>query len=306
MNINRRNFLQKSAMAGSAFFLPGMEDKPSPFANSVSNAGYELKIMATNWGYTGNAQSFCAAAKKEGYDGIEVWMPGDASGREEIANAAAKNGLMLGFLYGGSDKDPSKHLQQFKEGILAASGFKPIYINCHSGRDFFSIEQNKAFMSYTSELVAKTAIPIYHETHRGRSLFAAHIAREFINKTPDLRLTLDISHWCTVHESALEDQEEVVALALERTDHIHARVGHSEGPQVNDPRAPEWEYVNNRHLKWWDTVIERKRKEGKRMTILTEFGPPNYLPTIPYTKQPLANQWDINVYMLNLLRKRYS
>src|SRR6187431_3308085 len=112
MKLNRRNFLQKSAMAGSAFFMPGMERETSPFENSVSHAGYELKIMATNWGYNGSADSFCAAAKKEGYDGIEVWMPSDAKGRDEIANAASKNGLVLGFLYGGSDKDPEKHLQQ--------------------------------------------------------------------------------------------------------------------------------------------------------------------------------------------------
>ena len=47
-------------------------------------------------------------------------------------------------------------------------------------------------------------------------------------------------------------------------------------------------------------------KEGKIMTILTEFGPPDYLPTLPYTRQPLANQWDINVFMLKELKKRYA
>jgi hypothetical protein len=33
--------------------------------------------MATNWGFNGNAQAFCEKAKKEGYNGIEVWLPGD-------------------------------------------------------------------------------------------------------------------------------------------------------------------------------------------------------------------------------------
>jgi hypothetical protein len=41
------------------------------------------------------------------------------------------------------------------------------------------------------------------------------------------------------------------------------------------------------------------------MTILTEFGPPDYMPTTPYTRQPLADQWAINVHMMHLLRKRY-
>jgi hypothetical protein len=29
------------------------------------------------------------------------------------------------------------------------------------------------------------------------------------------------------------------------------------------------------------------------------------MPTVPYTHQPLADQWAINVYMMHLLRKRY-
>ena len=123
---------------------------------------------------------------------------------------------------------------------------------------------------------------------------------------PDLRLTLDISHWCNVHESLLADQKETVSMALDRTDHIHARIGHAEGPQVNDPRAPEWEQVVKQHLEWWDKVVERKKQNGERMTILTEFGPPDYMPTMAYTKHPLSDQWAINVYMMHLLRKRYS
>jgi hypothetical protein len=29
------------------------------------------------------------------------------------------------------------------------------------------------------------------------------------------------------------------------------------------------------------------------------------MPTMAYTRQPLADQWAINVYMMQLLRKRY-
>jgi sugar phosphate isomerase/epimerase len=305
MTINRRDFLQQTAMAGSSLFLPSMDEYGKPIS-TISHAGYELLIMATNWGFNGDAAAFCEKAKKEGYNGIEVWLPGDEKSRKEIADAAAKNNLSLAFLYGGSDKDPGKHMQQFTEGVQNALAYKPIYINCHSGKDYFTPEQNTAFIEYTGPLSARSGIPIYHETHRGRSLFAAHVTGEYIKKIPGLRLTFDVSHWCNVHESLLGDQEETLTRVLDRVDHIHARVGHPEGPQVNDPRAPEWESAVKAHMKWWDSVAERKRKEGKRLTILTEFGPPDYLPTLPYTRQPVASQWDINVYMMNLLRKRYA
>jgi hypothetical protein len=126
-----------------------------------------------------------------------------------------------------------------------------------------------------------------------------------LKKIQRYKLTLDISHWCNVHESLLADQQETVQLALSRVGNIHARIGHEEGPQVNDPRAPEWESALKAHLGWWDAVVAQKVKSGEGLTILTEFGPPNYLPTVPYTKQPLADQWEINVYMMRMLRDRY-
>ena len=74
--MNRRNFLEQSTMGGSALFLSGFEAEDSLPVYSPARAGYELTIMATNWGFEGSADAFCTAAKKEGYDGIEVWMPG--------------------------------------------------------------------------------------------------------------------------------------------------------------------------------------------------------------------------------------
>lgn len=146
---------------------------------------------------------------------------------------------------------------------------------------------------------------ICHETPRSRMLFAAPVAKQYILDNKDLKLTLDISHWCNVSETFLEDQAETVNMALERVEHIHSRIGHPQGPQVNDPRAPEWENAVRAHLVWWDKVVERKKKSGGKLTILTEFGLPDYMPTMPYTRLPLADQWAINVHMMKLLRKRY-
>lgn len=272
-------------------------------------AGFSLKIMGTNWGFAGSVDAFCAKAKKAGYDGIEMWWPGTAEAQKELFDALQKHQLDIGFLAGGSDSNPAKHFLQFKamiDGAAYQQVQKPLYINCHSGRDYFSMEENAQFIHYTDSVAKQTGIIISHESHRSRILFAAHIAKQYLQKFPGLRMTLDISHWCNVHESLLHDQEETVQLALGRTDHIHARIGHPEGPQVNDPRAPEWEATVKRHLEWWDTIIRHKINSGaKQMTILTEFGPPDYMPTLPYTRQALADQWAINEHMMNLLRKRY-
>ncbi len=311
MREDRRKFIKTSAAGSAALLLSSLESFALPEMTSSSvNKSYDLKIMATSWGYQGTMESFCAKVKKEGYDGIELWWPTEnKKAQDEIFAALKTYDLEIGFLCGGSQSNPQEHLEFYKRMIDAAAKQniqRPLYINNHSGKDYFSFEDNIKFIEHTQALAKETGLLICHETHRGRMLFAAHITRNFLEKYPDLKLTLDISHWCNVHESLLADQKETIDLALARTEHIHARIGHPEGPQVNDPRAPEWEQTVKQHFEWWDKIVNRKRRNGERVTILTEFGPPDYMPTYPYTKQPLADQWAINVYMMHLLRKRYS
>lgn len=311
MKQDRREFIKTSAAGSAALLLSSIESFSSPVQSSEAmNKNYDLKIMATSWGFQGTMDAFCAKVKKEGYDGIELWWPADnKKAQDEIFAALKAHDLEIGFLCGGSQSDPQVHLEFYKKMVDAAAKQniqRPLYINNHSGRDYFSFEDNIKFIEHTEVLSKETGILICHETHRGRMLFAAHITRNFLEKYPRLRLTLDISHWCNVHESLLADQKDTVNLALDRTDHIHARIGHPEGPQVNDPRAPEWEQTVKQHFEWWDKIVERKKRNGERVTILTEFGPPDYMPTYPYTRQPLGDQWAINVHMMHLLRKRYS
>ena len=309
MRSNRRKFLQTSATATAALMFSSLDKISSATQPSFTmNKNYELKIMATNWGFDGSTDAFCAKVKKEGYDGIEIWWPADDK-KDELFAALKKHGLEVGFLCGGWQNDPKEHLEYYKKMVDAAAKQniqRPLYINNHSGRDHFSFDDNKKFIEHTLSLAKETGITICHETHRSRILYTAPVARQFMEKYPELKITFDVSHWCNVHESLLADQQSTLDMTLDRVEHIHARIGHPEGPQVNDPRAPEWENAVKAHLAWWDKVVERKKKNGERMTFLTEFGPPDYMPTMAYTRQPLANQWEINVYMMQLLRKRYS
>lgn len=282
------------------------ESNPTSTKDTITKP-VQLKFFATNWGWTGTWDAFCEKAKGAGYDGIEVWLPSEEENQKEMLAAVKKYGLQLAFLCGGWDDNASKQYDGFEKYLKRELSFKPVYINCHTGRDFFSFEQNQRFIELTIKLSRDSGIPIYHETHRSRFSYSAAQTRQFMEKIPGLRLTLDISHWCVVSESLLDDQQETVQMAISRTDHIHARIGHPEAPQVNDPRAPEWASALEHHLTWWDGVLVTKTQEGaKEITVTPEFGPPTYMPTLPYTQQPVANQWEINVWMMNLLRERYN
>jgi len=309
VKIDRRKFLANTTGIAALSLAPLEYLKAKNKTNMQANT-FKPILLATNWGFEGTVDAFCAKAKKAGYDGIEMWWPMEQKDQQVLFDALKKHELAIGFLCGVGEEEPTKHLAAFKNmlnSLLQNTKQKPLYVNCHSGKDYFSFEVNNEIIAFTIEQSKKSGIPIYHETHRSRMLYSAPNAKLFMEKNEALNITLDISHWCNVHESLLHDQEKTVQLALSRTGHIHARVGHAEGPQINDPRAPEWETTVKRHLEWWDAVVKMKIKNGAhQMTFLTEFGPPNYMPTMPYTQQPLSNQWEINVYMMQLLRNRYQ
>jgi sugar phosphate isomerase/epimerase len=307
--LNRRNFLQTTGSATTALLLStGELFASSPKPHFTMNTNFKLKLLATNWGFTGTIDEYCALVKKEGYDGIEIWWPMMQKDQDELFTALKKYNLDVGFLTAGHESNYTDNLGSFKKMIDEAAMNKiqrPLYINCHSGKDYFSLEQGKTFIDHTIALSKATGIKICHETHRSRLLYAAPVARHYIESIPELRITFDVSHWCNVHESLLADQAETIDMTLQRVDHVHARIGHPEGPQVNDPRAPEWDAAVKAHLAWWDKIVEMKKQKNDTLTVLTEFGPADYMPTLPYTRQPLADQWAINVYMMQLLRQRY-
>ncbi|HEY8734465.1 MAG TPA: sugar phosphate isomerase/epimerase [Puia sp.] len=308
--MNRRNFLQTVGSASTALQLSSLEamdslSKPDLYMGNH----FMLKLLATNWGFSGGLDAYCEKVKKEGYDGIEIWWPLEKKEQDNLFASLKNHDLEVGFLCAGSDSNYQKHFDQFVQmvdGAAKQTVQRPLYINCHSGRDYFTYEQGRTFIDHTTALTKSTGLKICHETHRSRLLFASPVARRYMETIPELRVTFDVSQWCNVHESLLEDQQETVDMTLQRVDHIHARIGHAEGPQVNDPRAPEWEHAVKAHFAWWDKIVEIKKQKGDVLTVLTEFGPPDYMPTLPYTRQPLSDQWAVNVYMMQLIRSRYQ
>jgi sugar phosphate isomerase/epimerase len=255
--------------------------------------------------------AFLGKVKAGGYDGVEYGISSDEPHKnlEEVFDKCAAHGLLLiAQHYDTYTGDFDLHKTQFANWFEKIKAFRPFKINTQTGKDYFSLEQNGEIIGIAEHFSEATGIEAVHETHRNKFSFASHITREYLNIFPFLRLTFDVSHWINVSESYLEDQEEAVLLAIKRSDHIHARVGYPEGPQVPDPRAPEWQDAVNRHLAWWDRIVEKRRtgSSGSVLTITPEFGPFPYMVHLPFANRPIAVQWEINEYMLELLKKRYT
>lgn len=270
----------------------------------------DIKYFCSKWGSEDiNWKEFFIKAKREGYDGIEFGMPQNIADSilDEIWNFAIEyNMLLIPQHYDTISADYSKHFDDYAGWLEKVKPYKPLKINSQTGRDFFSFEQNYSLIQLAENFTFETGVPVYHETHRNKFSFAAHVTHEYLNEIPSLQLTLDVSHWVCVAESFLEDQPDSINLAIERTEHIHARVGYTEGPQVPDPRSPEWAEALQIHMKWWDRVAARKGKENKVLTITPEFGPFPYMVLSPFTQKPITDQCDVNLYMMKLLKDRYK
>lgn len=271
-----------------------------------------IKFFCPRWGSTGMSwDDFLVRAKNAGYDGVEYGIANSTPLSElEIVWKKAKqfNMLIIAQHYETSETELGAHANVFASWFKKIEPFNWIKVNSQTGKDFFTFEQNKLLIDVASDYTNRTGIPVYHETHRGKFSFAAHITKEYLERIPGLKLTMDISHWVNVAESYLENQKDSVDLALGRTGHLHARVGYPEGPQVSDPRSEEWSEALSAHLRWWDKVVYRINEQSNEnlVTISPEFGPHPYMVNLPGTNSPIADQWDINVFMMELLKTRYS
>lgn len=198
------------------------------------------------------------------------------------------------------------HIKIMEENFRKLSELNPLFINSHTGKDYFSFDDNCRIIEAAMNFSAKNGVRILHETHRGRFSFHAATLIPYLDKFPEMELVGDFSHFCTVSESMLDDQQEIISRIIPHVAHIHARLGFEQGPQVNDPKAPEWQEHLEKFLFWWQKIITTKKLAGQSLfTISPEFGPTPYMPTAPYTQQPLSNQWDNNVFMMKYLKSSF-
>lgn len=272
----------------------------------------QLKFFCPHWGQEHlRPEEFIARVQAAGYDGVEMVVSPAAAVRKQWQRLLQDNNLLFiaQVLEAGEGRGFAEQLAQTDFYLRNAATLHPLKINSFTGRDYFSFQQNSQLIARTAEVGQELGIPVVHEIHRGRFTYSAPALLPYLTAFPELRLNADFSHWCCVSESYLQVPElaYLVQQAIDRADHLHARVGHPEGPQVSEPRAPEWAEALQVHLAWWDQIVAlHQQRQTALFTITPEFGPVPYLSALPYTRQPVASQWEINAWMLALLRARYS
>ncbi|MFD2333359.1 sugar phosphate isomerase/epimerase family protein [Cohnella sp. GCM10020058] len=261
-----------------------------------------LQFFKALWGMEGTLAEQVNRAAEAGYAGIETPPPAPEQAEEFSALLEERRLAYIAQIFTSGD-----HAASFAERSAYAASLKPQLIVSHSARDSMTEAEQDRFFEAALETESRIGIPIGHETHRQRAMFTPWTTSRLLRKFPELRITADFSHWMNVCESHLEDQEEHLTLAIERAVHIHGRIGYPEGPQVPHPGAPEYRTELEIHLGWWERILNAKRQSGaEEATFTAEFGPPGYMHTLPFTNRPVADLWEVNQWMTDRVRERFS
>ena len=243
--------------------------------------------------------------KNAGFDGVEIGIPFNKNEKLNLKKLLEKYELEVIAHQYQADGNFEEYKKSFENSLLSAAEFNPILINSHTGRDYWSVDENLELVDIGFEIEEKTGIQILHETHRKHFLFSTFSSKQYFKKRDKLKITADLSHWTCVSESMLDDQSKIVSDAISRSNHIHARVGYEEGPQVPDPRAKEWEKHLKIYTEWWQRIVDNSHKSGRdSLSITPEFGPAPYTVMLPFENKPISDFFEINCWMKDYLKEK--
>ena len=273
----------------------------------------KLALFKSLWGHDGDLASAIGTAGEAGFTGIEGPVPADAvrffrqlDGIPWIAEVTTCTppGEYLPLPHLGVDA----HLESLEDGITRSLPGRPLFITTMAGSDAWGLDDCLRFHEGVLRLQERHGIIVSVETHRGRPTFNPWRTAEILAAFPELRLTCDFSHWCVVTERLVLDQEPALLETICRhAHHIHGRVGYAQGPQVPDPRAPEFAVELAAHERWWDVMFGAMRERGMETATLTpESGPDGYLQCRPFTREPVADLWEINRWIGRRQLDRHS
>jgi hypothetical protein len=121
-----------------------------------------------------------------------------------------------------------------------------------------------------------------------------------------MHICADLSHWVVVAERLLPDCEAIISKVAERTIHLHARVGHSQGPQVIDPRLARYTQEVSAHEHWWRMIyLANQARNEVALTVTPEYGPPPYQAVDPHTNEPYQPLSDVIEWQHQRIRELF-
>jgi hypothetical protein len=275
----------------------------------------KLQLFKTLWGHAGSFEDAAIDAVEAGFAGLEGPYPLDDSRRRELDEALSTHNLKFiaevsatGYANPETGASVDAQLDSFERLLAHSLQGQPLLVTTMAGSDLWSHDESVQFLARANEIATSCGVAVGFETHRSRSLHHPIITGQLLAKLPDIRLTVDFSHWCVACERLVMDElPDLLELCAARVLHIHGRIGYDQGAQVPDPRAPKFAKAVDAHLRWWRSLWNGQRRRGLEFSTFTpEFGPDGYLQTDPWSDEPVADLRELNQHIANVVSAEYS
>jgi sugar phosphate isomerase/epimerase len=273
-----------------------------------------IEVLRSLWTNGFDLDAALADCRAGRYDGVDGPVPVEAAARAEFVARLRDRGvpLVAEIVTGGGyvpvSADPARHLEDLRAGLersaLAGATLSTVLFGC----DSWPLGRRLEVVGRALQEIAAAGVPVAFETHRSRVTFNPWDTAALLRELPDLRLTVDFSHWCAVAERlVMDDDQELLDLCAQRAAHIHARVGYDQGPQVPHPGAPRYADALAAHERWWQRILEVWSASGRAVGRFTcEFGPDGYQQADPFTGATAATLDELNGWMADRLHSVFT
>jgi sugar phosphate isomerase/epimerase len=226
-----------------------------------------------------------------GFDGIFASLP-DPSKEKHWRRLMEQYNFSFGLeSFPNNREDLGRLLERAKD-------FDIQYVNAQVSNAFVIGEDAVILLENLIEEAALSGIPFFVETHRGRITQDLLRTIEYVKYIPNLRLTVDFSHYVLAGEmGAFQTVEPYFEELLKRTSSIHGRVTNGQQIQIDigDGEHPRATPFKN----WWEKGMRywlQQAKDGDVFPFVCEIGhhytmTPSGLPSKHSDEEKLTDRW---------------
>lgn len=267
--------------------------------NDGSNRPPRLEIHQSMWAMMELDAELSLEAKLEriagaGFTGILARVP-EIDARDEWKRLLNQYSLSFGsHCFPFSPTDLSAHIQH-------AADMDMLYVNGQVADSFVIDEEAIDLLGGLAAVSAAHSMPFCVETHRGKITQDLIRTVQYAQALPNLRFTLDISHYVLAGEMT-EKQEKAEPLldrVLQRTSAIHSRISSGEQIQVD---AGYSDAMLARYEQWWTQAMRywlQGAKPGDVLPFVCELGPAPYAIRGQDSRE-LSSRWEQALILKNV------
>ncbi|WP_248924743.1 sugar phosphate isomerase/epimerase family protein [Paenibacillus hamazuiensis] len=170
------------------------------------------------------------------------------------------------------------HRSDLEAAIKEAKNFGADYINSQVADSFVTDSAAVSLLRDLVDAASKAGIPYFVETHRGRITQDLLRTVQYVRDVPDIRLTIDFSHYVVAGELILPNEkvEAYFDVLLKQTACFHGRI--SNGQQIQVDTEIGSDYIPF-FLNWWKKGMNywlQNAAPGDYLPFVCELGPPPY------------------------------